>query len=89
MTHVCRAWEVQISEICSTLWQKEARRGTPHGLRNEATQVPAPHAQQRHQIGRGIPLPVLCPAAHLLQQGAQALLHLHVPRRTALEAGQQ
>src|SRR2546427_770705 len=55
----------------------------------EATQVPSQHAQQRHQIGRSIPLPVLGPVAHLIEQGAQPLLHRDVPLRRALEADQQ
>ena len=56
--------------------ERSSPRRCPRSTRSNVTRLAGPY-------------PVLCPAAHLLQQRAQARLHLDVPRRTALEAGQQ
>ncbi len=55
----------------------------------QLTQIPAQQPQQRHQVGRAIPLGLLGPSAQPIQQRAQLPLHLGSRMSHALQAFEQ
>ena len=55
----------------------------------QPTQVPAQQPQQRHQVGRSIPLGRGGPGTHLIEQNAQLLLHVGSPLIHVLQASLQ